>query len=861
MRAQRAYAARRHLVPSPRQFTDRNSTGTSEAIQQAEVCLDGATKGTNMKQSAINAAAAVLLIGAVNAHAATSVNLGTASSFAVLAGSTVTNTGATSIRGSVGVSPGSAVVGFPPGIVTLGTIHAADAVAAQAKTDLTTAYNAAAGQACDFIYASPPGELGGLTLLPGVHCFAVSAQLTGTLTLDAQGDPNAVFLFKIGSTLTTAPGSSIIFTNGGRGTGVFWQVGSSATLDTTTAFAGTILASASITLNTGATITCGRALAQTAAVTLDTNNIFIDTGCGNGIVAAPAVTTGFSPSPIAVNGTTVKTISISHTNSTATTGVGFTDILPAGLVVAAIPNASFTGNCGAPTLTAVPGAGTITFSGATLAAGNSSPCIVTVTVKATTAGVKTNTVQVNSGVGASAAAQGQLTVVQPNLTASKAFSPATIGVGANTVLTINLSQTSAVSATGVGFTDNLLGGLVVAAAPNATFTGNCGTPTLTAVPGTSTVTLSGATLAGGNSNPCIVMVTLTGNSVGAAISNSVQANSDQGLSNVATALITVLAVAPPSISKAFGTPSMPVSGVTTLTLTIDNPHASNLAGVAFTDTLPSGLIIETPNGLTTAGCGGTVLAVAGSSVISLSGGTVTPSINCTITVNVRAIGVGPQVNLTGNVTALGTPPGNTATATVIVGTPVDAYQVHYAANLNAGDSVINFTNNGSSSGDAGLNGAQNGNICVNVYTYSPDEQLVSCCSCMVTPNGLASLSVVNDLTSNTLTPIRPTAVVTKLLASSGTGGTCNAATVTRDGATNRLAPGLDAWGTTLHGLPTTPGMPAGTYGVTETRFKRALLSDAELTRMVQFCAFIQANGSGYGICRSCRTGGLGAGKQ
>ena len=164
--------------------------------------------------------------------------MATANSFAVLAGSTVTNTGATTIRGSVGVSPSSAIIGFPPGIVTLGTIEAATAVAAQAKTDLTAAYTAAALQACDFTNISLTGELGGLTLTPGVHCFSsASAQLTGTLTLDAQGDPNAIFLFKIGSTLTTATGSSIVFTNGGRGTGVFWQVGSSATLGTTTSFA------------------------------------------------------------------------------------------------------------------------------------------------------------------------------------------------------------------------------------------------------------------------------------------------------------------------------------------------------------------------------------------------------------------------------------------------------------------------------------------------------------------------------------------------------------------------------------------------------------------------------------------------
>jgi hypothetical protein len=187
------------------------------------------------------------------------------------------------------------------------------------------------------------------------------------------------------------------------------------------------------------------------------------------------------------------------------------------------------------------------------------------------------------------------------------------------------------------------------------------------------------------------------------------------------------------------------------------------------------------------------------------------------------------------------------------------FQVRYASNLTIGDSFVNFTNDGASSTATGLEtgGFQNGNLCVNVYAYSPDEQLVSCCTCQVTPNALASLSVSNDLVSNTLTPIRPSAAVVKLVGSSGVNGSCNAATVSRTGA-NLLTPGLIAWGTTIHILPTTNGTPAGTYGVTETPFSRATLSNAELSRMTQLCGFIQANGSGYGICKSCRFGGLGA---
>jgi hypothetical protein len=221
---------------------------------------------------------AVLVISPLGAYASVIVDLGTADPFAVLAGQTVTNTGAANVHGNLGVWPGTSITGFPPGIVTGGTIHNSDAVAMQAQSDLTTAYNFAAGEVCNVNLTGQ--DLGGLTLTPGTYCFTSSAQLTGTLTLNAQGDPNAVFVFQIGSTLMTASSSSVVFTNSGQGDSVFWQVGSSATLGTTTAFAGNILALTSISLNTGANIQCGRALARNGAVTMDTNNVSIDTaGC------------------------------------------------------------------------------------------------------------------------------------------------------------------------------------------------------------------------------------------------------------------------------------------------------------------------------------------------------------------------------------------------------------------------------------------------------------------------------------------------------------------------------------------------------------------------------------------------------
>lgn len=218
--------------------------------------------------------------------------LGTAANFAVLGGSTVTNTGATVVAGDLGVSPGTAITGFPPGIV-VGTIHSADAVALQAQNDVTTAYNALAALACNTDLTGQ--DLGGLTLTPGVYCFSSSAQLTGTLTLDGLGNPNAIFVFQIGSTLTTASNSSVLLINSAQSCNVFWQVGSSATLGSATSFAGNILALTSIALTTRATVS-GRALARNGAVTMDTNSVST-ASCALGPSPTPTFTATAGPSP------------------------------------------------------------------------------------------------------------------------------------------------------------------------------------------------------------------------------------------------------------------------------------------------------------------------------------------------------------------------------------------------------------------------------------------------------------------------------------------------------------------------------------------------------------------------------------
>jgi hypothetical protein len=203
--------------------------------------------------------------------------LGSAETFAVLAGSAITNTGPTVIAGDLGIWPneGGSVTGFPPGLVSPpAQLHAGDAVAQQAQADATTAYNTLAGLAPTTNLTGQ--DLGGLTLTPGIYKFDSSAQLTGTLTLDVQNNPNAQFVFQIGSTLTTASASSVHLINAPACyENEFWQVGSSATLGSGTQFTGTILALTSITMTTGSTITDGRALALHGAVTLDANAVSI----------------------------------------------------------------------------------------------------------------------------------------------------------------------------------------------------------------------------------------------------------------------------------------------------------------------------------------------------------------------------------------------------------------------------------------------------------------------------------------------------------------------------------------------------------------------------------------------------------
>lgn len=221
--------------------------------------------------------------------------LGTATGFGVVASSTATNTGvATLVTGDLGVSPGNTAPGFLGANVT-GTINLANGPATTAQADATTAFGVLNGEPCDVDLTGQ--NLGGKTLTPGVYCFSTSAQLTGTLTLNGLGNAGAVWVFKMGSTLTTASGSNVVFTNSGQACGLFWKVGSSATLGTTTSFAGNIMALASVTLNTGANNN-GGLYALTGAVTLDTSLVNAVGSCGSAI--QPPAPTPFPTPPTPV---------------------------------------------------------------------------------------------------------------------------------------------------------------------------------------------------------------------------------------------------------------------------------------------------------------------------------------------------------------------------------------------------------------------------------------------------------------------------------------------------------------------------------------------------------------------------------
>ncbi len=576
------------------------------------------------------------------------------------------------------------------------------------------------------------------------------------------------------------------------------------------------------------------------------------------VISPPRIEKSFlQPNPVTVTGdTTMKFVITNNNTSLALMGIGFLDVMPPGLLIATTGSA--TNTCGGM-LTALPGTQIVTLTGGTtLAAGGM--CMVTIPVTATTIGDKINNVTVtstNAGTGNTSTATLFVNPILPPVL-GKIFVPNLIAVFGTSTMTITVSNVgNTIPLTGVNFTDTFPDGLFVAS-PNGLST-NCPLPGIvTAVPNSNTVTLSGATLLPppGVGSSCTITLTVKATTPGDKVNTVAASSTNGGTGTPGSATLRVISsTEPPILTKSFATKFVLPGAVVALTFNLRNPSSFPMTDIAFTDTLPSGFLVNTPNGLTNT-CGGTVTALQGTPIISLSGVSLLAGASCTLKVDVLAPVLATPTyicNTTSTVTWSGAPPeGNPATTCITVGpnqiAPPGAFQIRYASNLDRGDSLINLSNNGANGSP--LNGPGYGfpvgNICINAYAFSPDEQLISCCSCLVTPNGLNSLSVREDLTSNTLTGVRPNSVVIKLLASQPVGSTCNAATPNF----MNFAPGMHAWGTTIH-----PG-PTGKLEVTETPFSNATLHEQELLRLTGLCANNLGNGSGFGICRTCRNSGF-----
>ena len=595
----------------------------------------------------------------------------------------------------------------------------------------------------------------------------------------------------------------------------------------------------------------------------------------------PQVTKVFASHSIVVGsgGATTMTFTVTNTNTTIDLlNVKLTDTLPTPLQIPSPSGA--TGTCLALNGAALvlnpvsPPSTAFTLTIPTLSANTSCTLTLNVALTAATTGTpactvtpppsglgispEQNTANVtsdNAGPGAPGIdCIGYSPIRPPEIT--KNFSPTSTQKNTCVAMNFTISNPNTSSIlTNVHFTDTLPAGLTVCSSPvpsGTCLTGFSGVFTPTPPTPYAEFKLNIPTF--GPTSTCTFSIPVQA-STDTSFPNSVTVISDQLTGNTSSdTLIVNTPPQPPTITKHFSPNPVNQNQVSQLTFTLGNPNSINLSGIAFSDPLPGTVKIQTPNGLLN-NCGGTVTATAGTQTITVSGVHLGPNGLCTIKVDVISADPGSFPNTTTAVTSADPVlAGNTASDTLVVLPPPQprpdcTYQVNYAANLNIGDSFVNLTNFGT------LSGADpSGNICVNVYVFDPAEEPVSCCACPVTPNGLRSLSVQRDLISNALTRGVPTSVVIKLVATVPINGTCDPASPVSNANTTNLVRGMGAWRTTLHALPTSPV----TYQPTENEFECSYLSDTELQKLSYVCGFMQTYGSGYGICKSCRDGALGA---
>jgi uncharacterized repeat protein (TIGR01451 family) len=451
---------------------------------------------------------------------------------------------------------------------------------------------------------------------------------------------------------------------------------------------------------------------------------------------APAISKAFGAGSIPLNGSTSLSFTIQNSNTTLTlTGVGFIDPLPAGLVIST-PN-GLTGSCGGGTITATQGTNAISLSGASLTA--SSTCTFAVNVTGITGGVQNNTTgnvtSIEGGTGNTASTSVN---VEAPPSIAKVFNPSTISLNATSSLTFTITNpaSNADPLAGVAFTDTLPTGLTVASATSTV----CGGTLTTTNP--TGIALTGETVA--VNGTCQFSVTVTGAATGQYTNTTGNVTSTNGgTGNTASANLTV--ATPPGITKAFGAASILLNASTSLTFNLNNPNAGQaLSGIAFSDTLPAGLQVATPNGLTTT-CDGATTAAAGSGSISLSGASLAGSASCNISVNVQGIAVGVQNNTTGPISSTETGAGATSnTASITVVGPPSIAKAFGAASINLnGTTTLAFTINNPNATVALTGVAFGDTLPAGLTVANPNGLTGSCGSGTITTGTVSGFSVVN----------------------------------------------------------------------------------------------------------------------